>query len=361
MEQWNSYWSANSSVSKWVDTYYSKTDTISLWSYSRSTAKFSGTTTVTVKYGAFAQSTYTTLSETSESQVMLTSSLISKYVTTATYGTRWTSYLLGNATIVQPTCVLPKYVPECQSSWEAWLTLIEAAYWRTPPAGCENYAATESRHQPSSCQAALSSYSAAQMSRASVFRHNNASRPYCTQADITGALCTSIVGNFLEEVKDKNSQKDGVVNLIVLTTYTTIQESNHRSATITTEFWSWNPLSSLAPGCTLGCQSCQVNGGTVELIYWLPMSSTWIDGTYSAISGSTNKTVTAITLGTTLTSPTVYISFDSLYARDSCSVFDKTYSNKIIAITDTANLNSLYGWDGDNGLGSTASFNFTDL
>lgn len=243
----------------------------------------------------------------------------------------------------------------------AWLSVSYAAYLRTPPAGCASYVGQDPMLQPSSCQARLSSYSAAQLSRASVLGHNNASRPYCTQADITGELCSSIVGDFLEEVKDEKAQKYGVVGIYVPTTYATIGESNDRSTTITTAILSWDPLSSLAPGCTLGCHSCQINGGSVKLIHWLPVSSTWVDGTYSAISGSANEMVTLLTLGTTLTSPTVYISFDSLYARDSCSVYDKTYSNKIVAITNTANLNSLYGWDWDNGLGSTASFNFTDL
>ena len=79
------------------------------------------------------------------------------------------------------------------------------------------------------------------------------------------------------------------------------------------------------------------------------------------MNGNSNETFTVVTLGTTLTSPTVYVSFDSLYARDSCSVFDKTYSNEVVAITNTANLSSLYGWGRYNGLGWTASFNFTDL
>ena len=291
LDQWNSYWSANLSVSKWFETTYSETYTESEWSLTLSTTRFSGTQTVTVKYGAFAQSTYTTLAETSESVVLLGSSLTNTYLTTALRDTASTSYLLGNATIVQPTCTLPTYVPECQSSWEAYLSVTYAAPVRTAPAGCGNYTYADTRIQSSSCEARLSAYSAAQLSRSWVLDHNDAASPFCTQASITGALCSSIVGDFPETVKNKNSQRDGVVDLIIVTTYTTREESNDRSATITTDFWSWDPLSSLAPGCSLGCQSCQVNGGTVQLIFWLPMSSTWIDGTYSAISGNSNETV----------------------------------------------------------------------
>lgn len=145
------------------------------------------------------------------------------------------------------------------------------------------------------------------------------------------------------------------------TTYTTTESSSRHVATITSNVLLWDPSSSFAPGCTLGCQSCQIDGGTLQLIYWPPASSTWIDGYYSAISGNSNETVTIVTLGTTFTSPTVYVSFDSLYARDSCSAFGRTYSNQIVAITKTANLSSLYDWGRYNGLGRTASFNFTDL
>jgi hypothetical protein len=145
------------------------------------------------------------------------------------------------------------------------------------------------------------------------------------------------------------------------TTLTTTEASNGHIAIITSNVLFWDPSSSFAPGCTLGCQSCQINGGTVQLIYWPPASSTWINGSYSAISGNSSEMVTIATLGTTFTSPTVYVSFDSLYARDSCSAFGRTYSNQIVAITETASLSSLYGWGRYNGLGWTASFNFTDL
>ncbi|KAL1585181.1 hypothetical protein WHR41_06517 [Cladosporium halotolerans] len=122
--------------------------------------------------------------------------------------------------------------------------------------------------------------------------------------------------------------------------------------------YSYDFTSSVISGTTT---SCQINGGTVQLIYWPPASSTWINGNYSAITRNSSEKATIVTLGTTLTSPTVYVSFDSLYARDSCSLFGKTHYDQIVAITNTANLSSLYGWGRYNGLGSPASFNFTDL
>jgi len=43
----------------------------------------------------------------------------------------------------------------------------------------------------------------------------------------------------------------------------------------------------------------------------------------------------------TLTSPTVYISYDKLYAGDSCSGIGQTYYNQIVALTDNSDLSSM--------------------
>lgn len=59
-EQWSSYWSATSSASSaWtrVSILATSTYTLTDWSISATTERFSGTTTVTVKNGAFAQTT----------------------------------------------------------------------------------------------------------------------------------------------------------------------------------------------------------------------------------------------------------------------------------------------------------------
>lgn len=265
---------------------------------------------------------------------------------------------LFNGTILQPACVLPTLVAECQSSWEKWVSQKYESF-REAPTECSSYEYQAVSLQPPSCQAPLSSYSyAVSIVGANHYR----SPPPCAQATVTGGLCSTLVSDFLRTAKYYNQQTDGVVaGTMNYTTYATTEASNSHVTTITSNVYFWDPHSSFAPGCTLGCQSCQINGGTVQLIYWPPASSTWIDGTYSAISGNSNETSTVVTLGTTFTSPTVYVSFDSLYARDSCSAFGRTYSNQIVGITETANLSSLYGWACYNGLGWTASFNFADL
>jgi hypothetical protein len=312
---------------------------------------------VTVNNGAFAQTTFTTVTETSVEYMPLTSSPTSTIEKVFTWNNGYITSLF-NGTIAQPTCVLPTLVAECQSSWETWVSQKYESYPEAPTE-CSSYEYKAVSLQPPSCQAPLSSYDYAV---SVVGEHHYRSPPPCTQATVTGTLCSTLVSDFLRTAKYYNQQTDGVVaGTMNYTTYTTTEASNSHIATITSNIYFWDPSSSFAPGCTLGCQSCQINGGTVQLIYWPPASSTWIDGKYHAISGNSNEMLTVVTLGTTLTSPTVYVSFDSLYARDSCSVFDKTYSNEIVAITNTANLSSLYGWGRYNGLGWTASFNFTDL
>jgi len=361
-EQWSSYWFASSSVSNVftsVSMLTTSTSTDTIWSISVTTEHFSGTTTVTVKNGAFAQKTYTTITQTSIEVVTLTSSPLNTILRTKTWSASYLSRLSENVTVLRPTCVLPMQVPECQSSWETWASQKFEAM-PTYPTECADYTYfIAASLQPPSCQTAFSSFS---HTSSIIYENRWRHPPYCTQAAVTGALCSSFADSVVSSAKEVGQITDGVVAAGYYSIeYTTIESSNNHLVTSTSYVPFWNKSSSLAPGCTLGCHSCQINGGTVQLIYWPPASSTWVNGYYHAVSGNSNETLTAVTLGTTLTSPTVYVSFDSLYARDSCSMFDKTYSNKILAITETANLSSIWGFGKWNGLGATASFNFTDL
>jgi hypothetical protein len=360
-QQWSSFWSANSSsFSK--DRTTIATTSVTTWtltetSISMSTEHYSETRTVTVNNGAFAQTTFVTVTEL-VSYVFYTGPLTSTNTLVVTFNDDITSRLFKNITIVQPTCVLPSRVPECQSSWEGWISGIYGTFPAVPD-DCVTYEYEAKSRQPLSCQAPRSSYSNAGLVMDSYIGQG---RPICTQASVTGALCSSLVNNFLKDAEFYSQVRDGVIaGGVNSTTYTTTDTSDNHVATITSNYSFWDPSSSFAAGCTLGCHSCQINGGTVQLIYWPPVSSTWINGFCSAISGSSNDTLTVVTLGTTLTSPTIYVSFDSLYAHDSCSAFGKTYYNEIVAITNTANLSSLAGYGHYNGLGYSASFNFTDL
>ncbi|KAI6861866.1 hypothetical protein KC343_g6004 [Hortaea werneckii] len=79
--------------------------------------------------------------------------------------------------------------------------------------------------------------------------------------------------------------------------------------------------------CTRGCNTkyCTVQGGNVDLLYW-PVATTSLhvtDGSTSTeiipITGNPNTTSTMLFEGTTLISPTVYISFETAFALDECS------------------------------------------
>ncbi|KAL9080607.1 MAG: hypothetical protein Q9157_000662 [Trypethelium eluteriae] len=124
--------------------------------------------------------------------------------------------------------------------------------------------------------------------------------------------------------------------------------------TITPLYSFWPSASSLAPGCSLGCGGCAITGGTIDLLHW-PSS---LD-TATAFTNS-NGDIVVTAFNTTLTYPTVYVSFSNLYAADSCSRVGSSYPSTIIPITDVSGLSSI--WVNGDGLGAlTASFNLTDL
>lgn len=71
-------------------------------------------------------------------------------------------------------------------------------------------------------------------------------------------------------------------------------------------------------------------------------------------------------MGTTLTSPTYYVSYSNVYASDSCGVLGTTVIDTVVAIPDEYTLSSLYitpvpGPHVEYWFTSTTSFNVTDL
>lgn len=361
-QQWSSYWAANSSITgafTYTTIPATNTYTLTRYWYSFTSSAISESTTVTVYNGAHPQDTYTTFAAVS-TWITGTSEPTATSTNTVTRLGGSRIDLFGNGTLIEPTCTLPSYVPECQEMWEDWIYHKYASEARPEkPVGCSSN--VYKSVQAPSCSAPVASYISAEDKAISLAIRDT---PTCTQASVTGEPCSTLFSSgFQRNARQWGHYTDGRVGGgFNWTTYTTTTGTHEDDvATVTSVSYFWDPSSELAPGCTLGCQSCQVNGGTVQLIYWPPASSTWIDGKYTAITANATGPVTMETLGTTLTSPTVYVSFDSLYARDSCSSFGKTHYDQIVAITDTANLSSIYGWGRYNGIGYTASFNFTDL
>ncbi|KAK3644959.1 hypothetical protein LTR56_009346 [Elasticomyces elasticus] len=183
-----------------------------------------------------------------------------------------------------PRCRLPSSYSSCQQEWEKWAT--------------------------TSIGLAIGSM------------------PTCSQANITGAICSSLI--------DSAAKSSGYL-------YGT----------------TWPTSTTIAPGCNVGCGKCAVTGGTIEVLYFPPGMTPYTDGP-----------VTATTLNTTLTSPTVYISLSKVHANDGCGAVGPTKAATIIPIpieqlsssweTVSSHSNGPYDWG--CGLNSgIAPFNITNL
>lgn len=95
-----------------------------------------------------------------------------------------------------------------------------------------------------------------------------------------------------------------------------------------TELYSW-PFSEPSPSCSpkswtdcktsADCKKCTVSGGTVQLLYF-PVSRTASPGNLTAAPATKTSHLpeTAVFDNTTLTSGSVYISFNTAYANDAC-------------------------------------------
>lgn len=121
-----------------------------------------------------------------------------------------------------------------------------------------------------------------------------------------------------------------------------------------------------------GCGRCSIIGGTVDLLYWPPTTATNSTIGMQSITSAAGAAEIVTTIGdavTTLTSPTLYVSYRSLYAADACSnQIGKTVYDTIIAIPNGSTLQSIWAMIGaPNGYESTAdhtsttSFNVSDL
>jgi hypothetical protein len=293
--------------------------------------------------------TYTTIGET-----------FIYYVPTATYVTTidktytdvtWVGTISTIPGITPPPCTLPTSVPQCQSQWDSYI-----AY--TAPEGSGNATApTCTDHTVPDCSSSWSSYYYATEQAlgtwwadvSDAFTYSltwptNRFGPACTQASVPAESCSSI-----------KSDLEAAVALGNLTAWrtSTITPSTGVSVGFGT---AWPSNFTFAPGCTLGCSACRITGGSVRLLYWPPATA---QPNNTAIG---SQIVTAVYDDVTLTSPTVYVSFAEVHAQDSCSTIGKTYSNTIVALTTSADLSSLWGYDWYNPAHlSTASFNYSDL
>jgi len=168
-------------------------------------------------------------------------SSLSEYITTETSTWTWPSFhaITRSATALPtPSCELPSAVPECSMQWSSYIQASMDLF------GHPYYTIAGSMNSSSIILART---------------------PDCTQAQITGDLCTSMRSHYFAPMTALGQGID--------------------VGWETTSGTSYFPASkSLAPGCSLGCQACSITGNSVQLYYWPPPTATLIEyGTETAI------------------------------------------------------------------------------
>ncbi|KAI9684960.1 MAG: hypothetical protein M1822_005609 [Bathelium mastoideum] len=241
--------------------------------------------------------------------------------------------------LTPPPCALPTYLPQCQSQWDSYLSAQAAS---SDPFGVP---------------------------------------PQCSQATARPGQCVSLRSQYLATWNDgaASALNWGYGDQTIGEAATEVTIVNGTSTNFGVTSW-WPTSSTLFPGCTVGCLSCAITGGKVQLIYWpegtAMTSNTTASSRLSSPASAVPRNTTSVSevddiessiriamaFGTTFTSPTVYISYAKIYASDSCSGVGGTYFNTIVPITHSADLSSLWATMdyGAAGLNS-ASFNYTDL
>lgn len=134
--------------------------------------------------------------------------------------------------LATPSCELPTSMPRCQSQWDDWVlhqTASVATFNETK--SCDWFATDTACVAQASSRASYYSswYSAA-----------SAPSPGCTQASVGGSACDALISTY--------TSRQGLQSSMTISGYT------------------WPASKSMAAGCTVGCQSCRITGGQVELM-----------------------------------------------------------------------------------------------
>lgn len=295
--QWNTYWTASENVGSFYETIITinVTEIRAPTFYASSVQTFAPTTITRVltEYGPdgnFPVATETDI-ETIPGDTGTTEFPTStgKTYTSTERQTLPSNVYPSQAKLITPACSLPSIVPQCQSQWDEYIV---------GRAGLESA---------------------------------EISFPVCQAASVNSRQCSSLISAMYDEFRVFGDT--GIPGWVTSGSST---------------FW---PTSrSFAPSCTLGCQSCAITGNTVQVLYWPPSTASLAEnGTMTARqsqlaglgSGNASDLIIAIVDNTTLTSPTIYVSYKSLYASNSCSQVGRRYSNTIIPLANNKDLHSL--------------------
>ena len=110
------------------------------------------------------------------------------------------------------------------------------------------------------------------------------------------------------------------------------------------------------------CGLCTVYGGTVDLYFW-PPSAASSPRTPQATFAASHQPWSTVLEGTTLYSPTVYISFQTLYASNDCNRVGNGYTNTLMAMKPE-DVSTQYHWGGmvaQSGANHYGPLNYGDL
>lgn len=205
-----------------------------------------------------------------------TSYTVIDYTLGPTLGT-WTDPVDCPATAPQPTrpaCFFEGTYSSCDSQWASWAT----AYY-------------EQRLNPSPGHPTTS--------------YNFQDEPQCLWASMNSQDCSTLISA-------------SYYNGMSIDAYQYLQPGSSE----------WEPHQIIAPGCTLGCQDCHITGDVVQLLYWPPATATH----NTTLAADKTRQVVAYIDGSTLTSPTIYISYKTLHASNSCSGIGPVQSNTIVPL-----------------------------
>ncbi|KAI7480514.1 hypothetical protein KC351_g6949 [Hortaea werneckii] len=333
---WDQWWSASSleksgtliAASTYTTSY---TETIS--AYAGTTELYTETlsTVSTIKDGAFAIETKTI---DTTSLGTLTGAPRSGYTSSNTYTGTISSTSFATNTLPRPTCYLPSQVSQCEQQWESWIS-IQLTPAPTPPPHCDIGAGMIDGRPRPGCALQYEQQGASWSSLVSA-----RGPPICSQASIGDALCESVRENYVRDenyaFKPKDAADAPYFSAGYLGTWV-----DARAGDFNTSYY-WPTSATLGvPSCTLGCGRCAVTGGSVRLIYWPPATTT--NNISAPSTAPISAPVTAVTLGTTFTSPTLYISYSNVYAANACNGIGSTITDTIVPIPTDKQLSSVYG------------------
>ncbi|TKA82878.1 hypothetical protein B0A55_00954 [Friedmanniomyces simplex] len=146
----------------------------------------------------------------------------------------------------------------------------------------------------------------------------------------------------------------------VLTISTTSYEERHGTLTY---------LSAPTPTCrytavatSTDCGQCTLTGGTVQLFYWPPTTRPPATANGTSRPRSLAPT-TSVLSGTTLYSPSVYISFETVYASNDCFQVGSRHTSTVLALNrwDVSTQVHIGGMVGQYGANSYSALRYADL